>query len=245
MAVIGNGEAGGMRGPDDEQAHYLYDTARWMLQRRKCLSPSDIEEYIQEAVCHVARYWRYNPARKVSWKTYASRSIANAISTILRKHWKRQSIEITEADIRQEDEPRDNAFDEAEDIIHELVPDRELAGMLVMKLHGMTYSEIAAETGQCRTRVTERMGRLLPMFREAMLTQTPIDAGKLDRARPGRPGSWIVEILDEDGRVVDSIDGAARASRTTGIAARTIARAKDGLTHERNGVRWRLRRKHV
>ena len=228
------------RGLTDEMVGYLYDTAMMMVSG-KGLSDWDSEEIVQDAVCHVARYWRYDPARGCSWRTYGSRALRNRVCTMLAEMRRHLHEELPDR-IPDDRPPGEDAVD---DCIEEMAQDEEIREIVRMLYDGIGTRKMAERLKVERKSLDRTIAALLPELRKAIRTGLPIDCGSIPRPRPsrpaGRPGRWTVELLDKDGRAIATYASVAAASRELGIHHNVIIKAKDGHAHTWKRTTWRLR----
>ena len=148
----------------DEIVAYLYDAAWILVASRGCPEP-DQEEVVQDAVVHVARYWKYDPERrKASWRTYASRALGNRIYTTMKRLGRHQHEPLSE---KMPATPSDT-IDEMMDWIDEIVEDPQWRQALKLKAQGLEWREVATEMNRRWTDFRQPLETMLQMLRPAL-----------------------------------------------------------------------------
>ena len=225
----------------EEMAEYLYSAAGFLASRRWGLTESDREEIVQDAVCHVTRYWRYDPSRGFSWKTYASRALSNRITTLCRGIAKHRHEQIPE---QFPDDSR-GWMEELPELVDGLVEDQQWNRAVKLKAEGMSWKEVAKAMGRRWKDFRKPLEDFLQTLRTAMESGGSLGQPEAppfpEPSRPvGRPSRWIVVQLDGDGNAIATYSSINKASHSLGVHHSVITLARDGEIHERKGVRWRM-----
>lgn len=223
---------------DDEQIKYVYQQAEYLLSRKRYLTPSEVEEYTQETISHVVKYWHYDASKGYSWKTYAVRAVRNVLGSLMKKYWLEQTDPLPE----EIDVPaKQDNLEATYELIDTLVADPVLNKIVRMKVEGFSQRDINKILnlrihGQVFTTLWNAVA-------EGLKTDTPIDCEALkinEKGLRGKPSKWTVQLLTDNDTVEAEYDSVNSFVTAFKIYHRKVLEAVDGEIHEWHGIRWRL-----
>lgn len=225
-----------------EQIEYIYSTTEYLLSRKGYLTASDVEEYTQATVAHIFKYWKYDPSKGCTWKTYAVRAIRNRLGCLMKKHWENVHDSIEE-DSSIEDKIANKIARQTDTdvyaLIDDIVPDPTLNKVVKLKYEGHTHAEIEELIGiKFDNKFWNRLWNALRHALEEGKKVVP-QRGLRPKQR-GRCSAYHVQLLTDDDRVISEYPSVNQFCIAMGVHHHKVSEAKDGNIHEWRGVRWRM-----